>query len=676
MPKNTVARRVPIRFLGIALCALLLSSCNKDPLAQYINSKWAPVDVTQQREAAIATAASALARLPNTNVAFNIRLADVAQISNGGILKKFGITKLEIVGDHQLIQVTANFDKHFEASDLPADSKNAALLSELSPDVSGKLVFYAGITGGISKSDDTGTARIDLRILPALQSVSINKAQIKGKYDVPMVGDLIVGLLNRYAANVSGQIANMSAMKLSVPSSFPANIDPATAIHDDKTNPNVSFKVSGSPIASSVALTGVTWLISEDRVLALTRADIGKQPTVAEANTPSTNPPPTYEDFKGHFESLLQSAFMLPADGGQSWAAIRKDLVAGMVNTTVAEASLCAAGSAILPEQKFSSQIKFPDASSISCDSDRDCQPTRVCNAGASHDERDCSICVLYRPGWPISDGGCAQRSNNPICEAAKLAQNQLYKADQAAQNLDCERLRFQEKSSCEIEKAGAKTLCETGKAFISGLARTGKFADLDGSASGKTKDLKTCISNFNLSPSLDNVQASLTVQGSADAIVNLKFVPLDIVGHLACQFPWTESQRFNASIRGSSISLSSGVQFLEVGGRDRVKFLISGGSVPLRLRPGPTEFLLKSVNMTLACQGLNLVKPLILTLTPFIPELRGEIDYKYDEQQVSIDLTLPNQTVGNIPIAGKVQTTNIAIVISGAPSSVTTISH
>jgi hypothetical protein len=86
-------------------------------------------------------------------------------------------------------------------------------------------------------------------------------------------------------------------------------------------------------------------------------------------------------------------------------------------------------------------------------------------------------------------------------------------------------------------------------------------------------------------------------------------------------------SSAFQAHLRDSVASVTSSLKLVNENGKAGVRFDVPQQTVKLHLEPGPTEFLLKSLNMTLACQGLNPVKPILVVATPFIPELRGDID-------------------------------------------------
>lgn len=88
----------------------------------------------------------------------------------------------------------------------------------------------------------------------------------------------------------------------------------------------------------------------------------------------------------------------------------------------------------------------------------RDCS-LKVDNTDCSlqEDTRDCGVCLLYRLGPPFGDGGCAQRGNNPVCEAAKGAQNAAYAAAKGV----CEAT----KASKNVGYKGEHDACEAGKA-------------------------------------------------------------------------------------------------------------------------------------------------------------------------------------------------------------------
>jgi hypothetical protein len=72
-------------------------------------------------------------------------------------------------------------------------------------------------------------------------------------------------------------------------------------------------------------------------------------------------------------------------------------------------------------------------------------------------------------------------------------------------------------------------------------------------------------------------------------------------------------------------------------------------------------------MNMTLACQGLNLVKPLIIPATAFVPELRGEFDYKIKALSASVNLKMPSINLNDKEVRLNVSETPKALILKGA---------
>ncbi|MAE58313.1 MAG: hypothetical protein CME69_05490 [Halobacteriovorax sp.] len=77
-----------------------------------------------------------------------------------------------------------------------------------------------------------------------------------------------------------------------------------------------------------------------------------------------------------------------------------------------------------------------------------ECRPTRSCDFKIKKDTRGCSACLVKNPF-----GGCIVRGNDPVCEAAKAAQNAAYETEYALKKADCERIKSQQKLACEVLK-------------------------------------------------------------------------------------------------------------------------------------------------------------------------------------------------------------------------------
>jgi hypothetical protein len=608
----------------------------RDPLAKFINDKFPPVTIDQQRQEAIASTAGALASVTAPNVTFGAPIADLEKTLNTEELQKLGITSIRLRGEDELLRVEGEFTRRFTDAGPDASPEVQALLQRLTPEVQGKAVIYAGITSAVAVNAANGS-ELRLKLLPVFRSITVDKVVLAGEADVTMIGDLLARLVNAYADNITGELSRSKFVDIVVPAAFGGTVDASRAIRVSTEDGNANVTIDAQPVGAPVRLLGVASLITDERISAVAQF----VPAGSANPQPGTPVPATYAEVKKAFDEAVNRSFELPDEPNGPWFAIRKDLVATIVNSALSQASVCVSVRGET-QQKLSQEIRFPDESTV------DCTPTRPRDFEPCHDTRNCDVCLIPNPF-----GGCIQRGNDPFCEAAKAAENARCQVEAAGKKFDCERIKSQE-----------KLLCETGKEALKRLARTGKFGNLEAGVHARTDDLRVCMKSFTLAPDLTGVRTELDIQGAAMADVSMKFTPLDIVGHLACQAPFTEQRSFEAALRKSEVTIESGIQLANNADGATATFEVQENTVPVRIQPGPTEFLLTSPNLTLACQGLNLVKPLTVVLLPFIPELRGEFDQKIKKKEVAVDLAIPTQHVGDLTIHGSVQNNAKAIFL------------
>lgn len=647
--KNILATLLPV--------FLFLSCSDSGALKKYINSKWPPVSVEDQRHEAVGSAANALNKLVAPNMTFGVEIAAVQNILNSSDFKEQGVNNITLVGDKQLLKVIIDFNKTFSDDDKIEGDKRSNLIKELTPQIKGTLTAYAGISSNtlINEYQDTF---LNLKLLPAFNSLKVDSIDIKDGFDISLVGELIASLLNRFAENITGEISSLPIMNVKIPAVFLENEDPSGPIKVEGTSEvQVDLRLESSPISSPIKLYGIVWMIDDTHVSVMAKF-IPNGTTVP--STTENDVESQYNVLKKRFFEYVNAAFDLPQMPGTTWVGMNKDLLSYAINDSFKQASLCIAGTLKINKQKFQEKVSFPDETTVDCTPTRDCTPRRSCDFKKSHDTRSCNRCLVKKP-W----GGCLIRGNDPICEAAKAAQNAAYDADYAAKKLDCERLKSQEKLQCEAEKSGEKALCEAGKELLKRLARTGKFANISGSYHGNA-NLNICIKNFYLSENMDMINITTTASGSATVDVSMKFVPLDIIGHLTCQVPWAEDQKFNATVPKSSVPISTNISFEPLGDDAIYKFMLKEVSIPVRLDPGPTEFLLTSTNMNLACRGADLLKPLLFSATPFIPELQGNFEFISKSQEISTQVKLPAQYVGGALVKGSLRETAKTVLLVG----------
>lgn len=271
---------------------------------------------------------------------------------------------------------------------------------------------------------------------------------------------------------------------------------------------------------------------------------------------------------------------------------------------------------------------------------------------------------------------------NDSVCEGLKSAQNVLYASQKATCELnksqwkaDCERIKSQEKIKCEADKAAWKVdcerikgqerlLCETKKEAYKRLARTGKFGKLAGEFGGQAR-LNLCVRSATFGELLDRASLQLEIAGDAEIPTSIKFTPLDIVGHLACQAPWTEEETLRVSLPRQAISVVATMKYAEQKGTAAYKVDVNAIKVRAKLDPDPTELLLRSKNFTLSCLLVaGMLTPTAVSLKPLIPQLQGEFDQEIKGRSFAFTPELPVQEIGGQSVALKVQDKGRALLL------------
>lgn len=662
--------RISVLFALLAL----LGGCG-DPITRLINEKFPTVKVEDQRLKAIEATAVALKSIYAANIAASIRMADLEKALFTDEIKNAGVSKLTLEGDEQLVRVQVDFKRAFSESDAPDDEKLRTALKSLKPEVEGSIDFYFGIAGGVADAVPNGKPVLQLKLLPSLSRVDVSKLKVAEKIEATVAAEWVAQLLTKYRDNISGWLTKQPMTAISVPVAAPESIDLTQSFSVAGAGSKFRVHVSAKPIDPPMRFVALAWLIDNEKITAVVQfAPLKWAPQESTARIQSS-----FGGIKGQIEGIVRDSFGT-SGVKESWVAIRRELIATSLNSIVTQASACVQTSGS-SQQRQETKIPMPSPDSLSCDSDRDCQSKRECSFNSNKDTRDCDTCLISRPvicapkicafggcvGGGCTGGGCIQRGNDPICEAAKAGQNAIYLADANLRKADCDRLREMETGACKAEVAGQKILCEAGKETLKALKRTGNFANLDMQADVQANDVKVCMKDFSLSAGLDQVALKLGVSGNAQADIGLKFIPLDIVGHLACQWPWTDNKKFAAKIPQQDVAINSGVTIVTEDEKPRLIFTVAETEATVNISPGPTEYLLTSANLTLSCAGLNFIKPLVVVATPFLPQLRGEFKQKVAKQDVSVGMPVPKLKLGDSEIGAQFLATTQALVLKAA---------
>jgi hypothetical protein len=678
-----------IRWIGGLLVSLAVGVgayyyVYNDPLRAALNGRWPSITADQQRQAAIDSAATALKALAVPNVAAGVDVPTIQRIALDEVKTK-GVTKLALATDRQLLQLTADFDITLRPEDLPTDSDKRSLVAVLTPHVIGQIEMF--LTAAADLSEASRPALL-VKLLPAVSRVRIDKLTVKGSYDITAAADAIALLLNRYADNLSAALSANPLTNVTLPATLQDGFDPSGPLKLDLNGaPDLKLSLAAHTIKSPFGLGGASWLIDGDKVIAIVLLapldNLPAQPARVQGS---------FEEVKTAFKRSLQGGLGIVDPPSGVWVALGKGMIAQGLNSAFSQAQPCLDGSGAIPTQTFSAKIPTPDGSDIACTPTRDCTPNRECTPSGDctstracdlHvDTRDCSTCLLPN----VFTGGCSQRGNNPVCEAAKAAQNAGYgtakatcetqkttekatcEAQKSAAKLDCERLKSQEKLQCEAEKTGQRLACETEKGVIVALHRTGNIGNVDGNVAG-TGSLKLCFRDVQFSSELDKLTLRVEASGSAALDTHFKFVPLDVGGHILCPFEWTADKRINTSIPLQSVGASISLARKSASGSLTYEGTLEELPVKLHFQPSPLSLVLQNINFYLACPATaGLINGLTLGLGPFIPEFMKDYTYKLKPLAFSFAPDLPMQSIFGHGIKPTLSETSLALIVSGTP--------
>lgn len=672
---RSLRRRVLL--VGSLFAAVLLAGCIGDPIAGALNKFFPPVSANDQRHKAIESTAMTLGSMGAPNVAAGFSLKQLERHILSNDLKTQGVKSIELSGAEQLVEVTLQFEKKFTESDATSNPSLAEIFKRLRPTVSGSVVAYLGL-GAVAPAT-SNDKQINLTLLPGVSRIQIDKVELAGTIDVTSGGAAVAEILTKYRDNLTGYLTKQPFATVSLPSVAPEVKNPSDILRIVGEGQDVTVHIDANQPGSPGSIGAIAWLIT-DNVLV----------TVVQVIPPGITFPPaapkeidrTFDAIKAQILGLLQYSFgVKDLAAAPHWIAVRKDLIATTANTLVGKASACMSASGTA-HQRTESKVPMPSADDINCPQ-RSCSSSRECSFEASRDTRDCDTCLVSRPvvcapricdfwgnncvGGGCTGGGCIQRGNDPICEAAKAAQNLLYDTAANAKKADCDRLKNQEILACQGEALVQKSLCDAGRETLRVIKRaSGNFANVDVTTDVSTSDLKICLTTFNLSPGLDKAMLQLHGSGSATAKVGVDFTPLDIVGHLACQFPWRDAETFTAQLRDPTVSFNADIALHSEPGQAVLDLNLQETTVKLEISPSPTEYLvLKPSMMSVSCSGLNLIDPLVVLLTPFIPTLRGEIDHQVRSQKISLRIPLPQQEINGTVIKPQLNSTEQALLLS-----------
>ncbi|MGE0008776.1 MAG: hypothetical protein AB7S92_24750 [Parvibaculaceae bacterium] len=653
--------RMPL--LWLVLLALLLCGC--DSAEDLVNRRLPPVPSEQHHSAAIQAAGAAIARLPEANAGFNLRIEDIeASLNAKGFAERLGVGPLKLRGDRQLVLAEVAVARTFSGRDFPElDETTKKLIETLKPEIKGTISLGLGLTATEVSQD--GRLTIGLRLLPLFRNMEVERVVLAGELDV----DLLVTLVNRLADRISSDLSSTDIADVSFPAVPFKTADPSQSVAF-RTADGAGEKVTltARPVPPPVDVESIVWLVDGGDI-----TFIAELALLGGSSAQSSAAPADYARLHAEFSRKLLQGLGVANPTGANWIAMSRPLVAGLINAAVGQSRLCVGAKALLAERDFSSRVEIPDMAAVGCAPKIDCTPRRDCTAADICEQsedcrqaRDCQVCAL---------GACF---NDPACERQKAAARYDCEVRKAGRKLECEQLgapariaceteTAAQTASCEAQKSARRLACEAGKRDLEKLAQAGTAASLAGTAGGSA-DLSICIEEFTAAPSLDRLAATATVRGQGAVDLGLEFVPLGIGDYFTCTFPWSGTRRVQVVLPDQPTRLDAALTLETSGPKPSLRATIRTSAMAARMRPDLRELLLASYDMRGSCAPAGgMLDGMTLDVTTSVPAIGG--DFRLPGEERTLVLTMEPMRLhvsGTDAVAGAVYAANEKALVLG----------
>jgi hypothetical protein len=544
---------VKIGLLLLVTSVIALSGCTA--LRKVVNNKFPPIDENQQRQIAIDSTAKALSAIKTPTILAEIKLSEAGQVLLNEELRKLGVTKLSLVGTHQLLKISLEFDHKFSEKEAGENAEGRKFITTWRPEASGSIVIFAGLKNpDISAINLADIPAMDLQLLPALSTVQVNDLKVVGHYKVTLLVQPLVALLNAFKDNVSGILARSKLASISIPevAKRPFNLDKSFSFQIDQQKVNAT--ISANPIPVPDKLTGIAWRIADDKLTVVMQV----LPRAAIDLPANPIQPATFKAIDDRFNDLLKTEFDLSIVSDTELVAVNEGLIANTLAGAVEQAAPCVAISApainIPPLDKM---ISIPPDS-----------------ANCRQDPTDCE----FRCQHNHADDHCGKL--NAPCKIAEAAKNVAFDAEFGT----CMGAREAKIVACRTGQAATQAGCETAKtAFNAALA--GEVGDVTAQVSGNV-NAQVCLSRFALSDHLASVNLDLDASGKANGNVAFGFSPRRGLGRAICVLNLNLNNGFTAGISAPGWSGTSPVSVKQVGEDVYVSYDLQGKKVTASYSP------------------------------------------------------------------------------------------
>lgn len=595
--------RVPV-VLALVVLAASFSGCSE--LTRRINEQFPPVSSADRQSEATDLAAKSLAAIQRADAYAAISDADL-----GGQL-----SKVLAASDPRIRSVSLRAGKQEIVADVDFDGDF--------PEARAALAGTATVHAAMAVD---GTSLV---VKPSASAVRIRQARIADKGSIDAALPLINAALRRFLDNINGRIA---AQKYPLDFSVVQSLKPADFF---RNVPGVTG-VSGSTIDFALALGPSAVLIDGDGVH-----------VIAQLGAPATPPAATNApDGSGNLDerhAALARAFRgrVDADLGplpsgiwsRSAAAVGKQAIAGTINRSLGNATLCVSYAAPPVRQGFNQIIRTEPAPDLGCERNaRSCSQAGDCNPNWN-----CRDCQPWDVPCHIERGGC---------EADKVRYRTQCEAEKEGRRLDCERLKATEIAGCKINQTWLNQF---------GSMEIGR---VEGDVGVNNAVARACFRGLTMTGDLSRVDVATTVAADVPVQANVKFTPYNLA-NIACLGQWSGSVSAAARVAEEPLNLNATVTPSRTAD-GRLQLDLAGAassSIRGRIEPPPLSALLsQNPSLTVVC-------------APAVgaAKIAGVIDPKNDPfAQNAFEVPLPAQKMPLVVQPVRIATEGISLMLEPA---------
>jgi hypothetical protein len=509
--------------------------------------------------------------------------------------------------------------------------------------------LHAQLTPAVELATDRPTAEFKVRLAVTALDISSLSLSRNGQ-PLPTMENALVDVL------VSGLLlpaqALLNRVEFRVPTIVAAKLD----IRPTETQ-GIAISFDPKTVTPQLQIVAAAFLIDGGRLTIIAQDG---PPT----NTPSSKPANTpFDAFRNEFINALSKTGAAWIDQGDFAAYVETDVVQRLTSKLLATGPLCVQAKVVDLSVPTHDKLTLPPESSIDCTPTQDCTPTKNCDQTMDCEQRAAcgDVCTLRAP----FTGHCITHGHDLGCEAGKAARKLACEGQKTERKTQCETEKAATKLSCETLKESEKAGCEGIKEAYKRLRGTGPdYANIDSDDMRLNGGAKVCLSEIKLEGKALRLTGKLRAEGAASANGNVKFTPLNVVGHVLCFADFSYHVSDNVTVTPQPIDVDTNAQLQSDGNQVSINVAITN---PIHIHfpfLGIAGKLAADPKFQIVCPIPGVATKLrVLTPEQWWPKVaRGDIDKDFPSFNFNLDLFTKPVDAGGIALAGALQRTDSGI--------------